>query len=168
MLTIFLKSILISPLFFSLAVKADIKICSEPIRNIGIEYSGTNDEFTLLSTAESPYYFNDIESILDAIDEAKYQAILNIVEFKIINISHLSKKIYGDNFVNNLDMDITDPISSKSDYVIKSKSTVKGIKLINYCSFKDQKRIQATVELSTNSLREALKLESTLKFNEKR
>lgn len=166
MLKISLKSILIFPLFFSLSVRANIENCSEPVRNIGIEYSGTNDEITVISTAESPYYFNDIESILDAVDEAKYQAILNIVEFKKINISDFSKKIYGDSSVNNLDKDITDPISSNSDYVIKSKSTLKGIKLINYCIFKNQKRIQATVEFSTNSLREALKLESTLKFNE--
>ena len=168
MLKISLKSFLIFPLFFSLSVKANIKNCSEPIRNIGIEFSGTNDEITVLSTAETTYYFNDVESILDAVDDAKYQAILNIVEFKKINISDFLKKVHSDSFVNNSDKDITDPISSESDYVIKSKSTLKGIKLINYCSFKNQKRIQATVEFSTNSLREVLELERTLKFNEKK
>jgi len=160
------KTLLFFPIFFSLAVRANIETCSEPLRSIGIEYYGKNDEITLLSTAESPYYFNDIESILDAVDEAKYQAILNIVEFKKINIRNLLKKIYDETSINNSDINISDSEIAKKDIMISSESTLKGIKLINYCSFKNQKRIQATVEFSTKSLKEALKLESTIKLHE--
>ena len=91
---------------------------------------------------------------------------MNIVEFKKINIRNFFKKIYDETLAINSDINITDSEIAKTDSMILSESTLKGIKLINYCSFKNQKRIQATVEFSTNSLREALKLESTLKFNE--
>ena len=63
-------------------------------------------------------------------------------------------------------LNISDSEIAKKDSMISSESTLKGLKLINYCSFKNQKRIQATVEFSTKSLKEALKLESTLKLNE--
>ena len=108
MFKITLKTLLFIPIFCSLEVRANIETCSEPLRNIGIEYYGKNDEITLLSTAESPYYFNDIESILDAVDEAKYQAILNIVEFKKINIRNFLKKIYDETSTNNSDINISD------------------------------------------------------------
>ena len=54
--------------------------------------------------------------------------------------------------------------SSKTKNIINSESILKGIKLINYCKFEKLKKIQATVEITTKSTKEASKLKSILNF----
>ena len=135
-----------------LPANAEIKNCSGPSRNIGVEFNERKKNISILSTAEVTYNFNETESILDAIDEAKDQAIINIVEFLKIKIKNSKDKALPESF------------SLKPNKIITSESILKGIKLIDYCKFEKLKKIQATVEITTKSTKEASKLRSILNF----
>ena len=89
---------------------------------------------------------------MDAIDEAKDQAIINIVEFQKIKINNSKVKALPESF------------SLKPNNIITSESILKGIKLIDYCKFEKLKKIQATVQITTKSTKEASKLKSILNF----
>ena len=135
-----------------LPANAEIKNCSGESRDIGVEFNERKKNISILSTAEATYNFNETESILDAIDEAKDQAIINIVEFLKIKIKNSKDKALPESF------------SLKTNNIITSESILKGIKLKNYCKFEKLKKIQATVEITTKSTKEASKLKSILNF----
>ena len=91
LLTLNFKIIILLCFCFVLPSNAEIKNCSGKSRDIGVEFNETKKNISVLSTAEVIYNFNDSESILDALDEAKDEAILNIVEFLQINIKDIPK-----------------------------------------------------------------------------
>ena len=165
LLTLNLKRIILLCFFFVLPANAEIKNCSGESREIGVEFNETNKNISVLSTAEVTYNFNDSGSILDALDEAKDEAILNIVEFLQINIKDIpkknEKKILKDNSKTKI---LPESFSLKPNNIITSESILKGIKLIDYCKFEKLKKIQATVEITTKSTKEASKLKSILNF----
>ena len=146
-----------------LPANAEIKNCSGPSRNIGVEFNERKKNISILSTAEVTYNFNETESILDAIDEAKDQAIINIVEFLKIKIKDVpknnKKQLHIKNSKNKV---LPESFSSETINIINSDSILKGIKLIDYCKFEKLKKIQATIEITTKSTEEASKLKSIL------
>ena len=165
LLTLNFKRIILLCFCFVLPSNAEIKNCSGKSRDIGVEFNETKKNISVLSTAEVIYNFNDSESILDALDEAKDEAILNIVEFLQINIKDIpknnEKKILKDNSKAKI---LPESFSLKPNNIITRESILKGIKLIDYCKFKKLKKIQATVEITTKSTKEASKLKSILNF----
>ena len=154
---IFLIIFLISP------ANANIITCDQNSKDIGVDFIQNKEKITFLSTAEVVYYFDEMESINDAIYEAKDQAVVNIADFLKIKISNSAD-------TDDLAILIKDSINednlehtySDSDYEFNSESILKGVSLVNYCKIEDQKIIKATVEFSTNSLEQVSKLKSLL------
>ena len=146
-----------------LPANAEIKNCSGKSRDIGVEFNERKKNISILSTAEVTYNFNETESILDAVDEAKDQAIINIVEFLKIKIKDVPKNNQKQFLIkNSKDKILPESFSSKTNNIITSESILKGIKLIDYCKFAKLKKIQATVKITTKSTEEASKLKSIL------
>ena len=136
-----------------------------PYKN-GINYIKSNSKFKIISSTEVAVEFDGQDTYLDARQQAKAEAIVNISRF--INI-----------MTNATEKDKTEPLTIRvngfdknkinrklkrtfKSYNFQTSSILRGVMMTNNC-YVPGELVKVSVEVSSDSIRAAEKLESEMK-----
>ena len=159
----FLKLILILILINPFIAKAEV--CKFKKYKNGVNHYITRNKLKIQSTVEVNLISSDREFLFDAYEEAEDLAFLNISKFL---------KFMNKNEENNNDLDfkiffkgknkLSPNRKFKENFINQQYSTdsaLKGIKLLYRCHI-PKELVRVTVEVSTESIKDAEKLQSDL------
>ncbi len=140
--------------------------CENYPEKIGINYIESNGKFKIISSIEVAVEFNDQATYLDARQEAEDAAIVNISKF-IKMMTNASKKDTTEPLkirVNGLDKNKINRKLKRTfkSYNFQKSSILRGITMTNNC-YVPGELVKVSVEVSSDSIRAAEKLESEMK-----
>mgnify|MGYP001232726549 CR=1 FL=1 len=132
----------------------------------GINYVESNGKFKIISSTEVAVQFDDQETYLDARQEAEDDAIVNISRF-IKMMTNASKKDKTEPLkirVNGLEKNKINRKLKRTfkSYNFQTSSILRGITMTNNC-YVPGELVKVSVEVSSDSIRAAEKLESEMK-----
>ncbi len=140
--------------------------CENYPNKIGINYVESNGKFKIISSTEVAVEFDDQETYLDARQEAEDEAIVNISRF-IKMMTNASKKNKTEPLkirVNGLDKNKINRKLKRTfkSYNFQTSSILRGVTMTDNC-YVPGELVKVSVEVSSDSIRAAEKLESEMK-----
>jgi len=141
-------------------------LCENYPHKNGINYIESNGKFKIISSTEVVVQFNNQETYLDARQEAEDAAIVNISRF-IKMMTNASKKDKTEPLkirVNGLDKNKINRKLKRTfkSYNFQTSSILRGVTMTDNC-YDPGELVKVSVEVSSDSIRAAEKLESEMK-----